>query len=83
MKRTTIVFDDLIYEWVKKTASKNDMAIKELVSMLLRKGLEQFVKQKISKRDPQFRSYHLGKERINLADRNELFRRMDATNKGI
>ena len=80
MKRTTLVFDDLIYEKVKSAAVKNKMPIREMVSMLLRKGLAEFLGKKKLENAFQFKSYHLGKEMVNIANRDELFRAMEGAN---
>jgi hypothetical protein len=77
MKRTTLVLDDAIFRAVRRLAEREGRRMSEVVNTLLGEGLQ---RRKSREADQGFElpSYHMGRPRVNLGDRNALEALMDS-----
>ncbi len=74
MKTTLIISNDL-FRRLKRRALETGQSLSSLVEGLLRKGLSQTSPQK---RLPKLPSFDMGRPLVEVADRNELYRVMEA-----
>ena len=74
MKTTLIISDDL-FRRLKRRAVETRQSLSSLVETLLRKGLSQ---TSIQRPLPKLPSFDMGRPLVDIADRNELYRLVEA-----
>jgi hypothetical protein len=76
MKRTTLVLEDACMDGVRDLAHREGRQISQVVNELLAEGLQ---RRKAKPRQRiELPSFHMGRPRVNLGDRNALEALMDS-----
>jgi hypothetical protein len=74
--RTTLVIDDALFRELKKRAAEENRTLSQVTEEALRRGLA----RRPTSRPPvrvKLRSFAMGKPRVDLADRDQLFEILD------
>lgn len=70
MKRTTLVLEDACMDRIRDLARRENRQLSELVNEILVQGLE--MRKKAKSKPFHLPTFHMGKPRFNLADRDIL-----------
>lgn len=73
--KTTLIIPDPVFRELKKQATERDTTLSELATEFLRQGLRQPPKPK---RLPRLPSFKMGPPLIDIANREEIYRALDA-----
>jgi predicted transcriptional regulator len=74
--RTTLIIDDAIFRELKRLAAEQRRTLSDITQEALRRGLAGKPTPKRRQR-ARLRSFALGRPRVDLADRNQLFDVLD------
>jgi hypothetical protein len=74
--RTTLVIDDALFKELKRLAVEQRRTLSDVTQEALRRGLAESAPPKRAGR-VRLRSFALGRPRVDLADRNQLFDVLD------
>jgi hypothetical protein len=74
--RTTLVLDPDLFRALKRIAADQGRTLSDVVQETLRRGLGR-PERAPRRRRPALRSFSMGRPRVDLADRNQLFDVMD------
>lgn len=77
MARTTLILDDQRLIELKRLAAAQQRTLSSVVDEFLREGLQRAKFSGQKKKPFKLRSFHLGKPRVNVADRDQLYDLMD------
>ena len=77
MKRTTLILDDHRLVELKRMAAERGQTLSALVDELLLAGLHRAKTPRPGRARRALLSFHMGKPRVNLADRDQLYQWMD------
>jgi hypothetical protein len=72
--KTTLIIPDPVFRDLKRQAAERGTTMSELTTELLRRGLADRPKPK---RLPPLPSFDMGREKVNVADRNALYETME------
>jgi hypothetical protein len=75
--RTTLVIDDELFRALKRRAADERRTLSEVTREVIRRGLARDAPQRRARRRAKLPSYGMGKPRVDLADRNQLFDTLD------
>jgi len=73
--KTTLIIPDPVFRDLKKRAAERDTTLSELATEYLRRGLHERPKRT---RLPRLPSFSAGPAKIDIADREEIYRVLDA-----
>lgn len=73
--KTTLIIPDPVFRDLKKRAAEQGTTLSELVAEFLRQGLREKPKRR---RLPRLPSFSLGPAKIDIANREEIYRVLDA-----
>ena len=77
MARTTLIIDEHRLVDLKRLAAERRETLSAVVDEFLREGLERSKSSKTRTTRPLPRPFHMGKPRINVADRDQLYDFLD------
>lgn len=76
--RTTLIIPDSIYQRAKKLAQEQNKTLSELSSEALEIQILRWEKASKEKRRPyKLRTFSMGRERVDLSNRDALYRQME------
>jgi hypothetical protein len=73
MARTTLIIDEQRLVELKRLAAVRRQTLSALVDEFLRLGLQRAMEPRRSKRDSRLPSFPMGRPRVNIADRDQLY----------
>ena len=76
MKRTSLILADDCMKQLKRIASEDNVAVSELVNGILKRAIAERLRKRKKKLPITIQTFSMGKERVNLADRDQLEQRM-------
>lgn len=74
MKKTTLILPDPLFRELKKRSAELGETMSNLVTEFVRRGLSQ---EPVPEELPPLPAFHMGEPRIDVSDRDELFRLFD------
>lgn len=75
--RTTLVIDDELFRELKRRAVEENRTLSDLTQEVLRRGLASRPAGRASRRKVRLPSFAMGKPRVDLADRDQLYDVLD------
>ena len=76
MRRTTLILEDSVWRSIRKLAEREGKTLSEVVNAFLIEGLRQ--RAEPSAKEFRLPSFHMGKPRVHLGDRDALESLMDS-----
>lgn len=77
MTRTTLIIDEQRLVDLKRLAADRRETLSAVVDEFLREGLERAKSSRKRARSPLPRPFHMGRPRVNIADRDQLYDFLD------